>query len=69
MFKDALTLVHLELHRARDGAHLGIVVFVDARLERVGADGVLGAQAKMQRDRVAREQRNRNRESPAWPSG
>src|SRR5205809_7638828 len=50
----ALTLAHLKLHRARQRAYLGVIVFVHARLERPRPDRILGAQTKAQRNRVAR---------------
>src|ERR1017187_7790672 len=44
---DWLTILaaDLQLHRVRCGAHVRVVILIDARLEGAGADGVLGAQA------------------------
>src|ERR1017187_2336356 len=39
--RPVLLLAYLQLHGAGHGVHFGVVVFVDARLEGAGADGVL----------------------------
>ena len=45
---------YLELNRLCRRAYGGVVVFVDAGLEGVGADGVFGAEAELQRDGAVR---------------
>src|SRR5260370_17566298 len=52
-----LPLANLQLHWTRDRTHLRIIVFIDPRLERLGAYGILRPQAEVQLDRVSRSKR------------
>ena len=45
---------HLQLHRSRDRIDVGIVVFIDSRLECSSADRIFGPQTIVQGYRVAR---------------
>ena len=51
--KKTSTRANFQLCWTRDGAYFGIVVFIDARVERPRANGIFGTQAEAEGDGIA----------------
>src|SRR5271169_209755 len=49
--KDTLAWANFKLHGSRHGVYVRVIVLIRSRLERPGADGILGTQPEMHRER------------------